>query len=115
VVTFSCTGGEKKTELRPSQKLMQGRLAGLTAMNKDLAAGNFDAIIRNADGLAAETMKTGEKYPNPLAKEITLAVSMHARETSAAAAKRDAEAVKVKLAAIKGRCDECHAKIRDKK
>jgi hypothetical protein len=106
---------DKKTELRPAQKIMQGRAAGLTAMNKNLAAGNFDAIVKDADALAAETMKTGEKLPNPLAKDITLAVSMFAKEASAAAMKRDAATVKTKLEAIKGKCGECHIKIRDKK
>jgi hypothetical protein len=104
-----------KTELRPTQKLMQARVAFLTAIKKDLGAGNFKAVVKNADELAAETKKTGEKLTNPLAKDITLAVSMLAKDASAAAAKGDAATVKTKLGGIKGKCDECHAKIRDKK
>jgi hypothetical protein len=106
---------DKKPELRPTQKLMQGRAAALTAMNKNLGAGDFAAIVKDAKALAAESKMTGEKLANPLAKEITLALSAFAGEAAVAAAKRDTGAVKVKLDAIKGRCGECHAKIRDKK
>ena len=105
----------KKTELRPAQIVMQARAAWLTAMNKNLGAGDFPAIVKDADQLAAQTKKIGDAQANPLAKDITLAVSMFAKEASAAAAKKDAATVKVKLGAIKGKCDECHAKIRDKK
>ena len=105
----------KKPELRPLQIIMQARLAWLTAMNKNLGAGNFPAIVKDADGLAAQTKKIGDAVANPLAKEITLTVSVLANEASAAAAKKDAGTVKVKLGAIKAKCDECHAKIRDKK
>ena len=115
IAILAFAADDKKTELRPAQKIMQARAAGLTAMSDNLGAGNFEAIVKNADELAAETMKTGEKNPNPLAKEITLAISMYAQEASATAAKHDAETVKAKLGAIKGKCGECHTKIRDKK
>jgi hypothetical protein len=116
---FACTAKEaaKETtpELRPSQKLMQARKASLAAMSDNLEAGKFDAVAKSADGLAAETAKAGEKHPNPLGKELTLAISLYAKEISAAAAKQDRDTVKAKLGQIRGKCGECHAKIRDKK
>lgn len=105
----------KKTELRPAQIVMQARAAWLKAMSKNLGAGDFPAIVKDANGLAAQTKKIGDGLANPLAKDITLAISVFANEASAAAAKKDADTVKVKLGAIKSKCDECHAKIRDKK
>ncbi len=115
ITVLAFAAEDKKTELRPAQKLMQARAAGLTAMNKNLGAGQLAAIVKDADDLAAETMKNGDKLSNPLAKEITLAISMYAKEASAAAAKSDAATVKAKLGEIKGKCGECHVKIRDKK
>lgn len=102
-------------ELRPTQVVMQARAAWVKAMNENLGAKNFEAIVKDADGLAAQTKKIGDGHPNPLAKELTLAVSSLAKEVSAAAAKKDDEAVKAKLGALKDKCGECHAKIRDKK
>ena len=115
ITVLAFAAEDKKTELRPAQKVMQARAAGLTAMNKNLGAGKFEAIAKDAADMAAETMKNGDKLSNPLAKEITLAISMYAKEASAAAAKRDAATVKAKLGEIKGKCGECHVKIRDKK
>jgi cytochrome c556 len=106
---------ESKPELRPSQIAMQARAAWMKAMSDNLGASNFEAIVKDADGLSAQTKKIGEGHPNPLAKELTLAVSALAKEASAAAAKKDGDAVKAKLGAIKDKCGECHAKIRDKK
>jgi hypothetical protein len=71
-----------KTELRPAQKIMQARVALLTAINKDLGVGNFKAVVKNTDELAAETKKNREKLPNPFAKDITLAISMLAKDAS---------------------------------
>jgi cytochrome c556 len=68
---------------------MQARVVWLTAMNKN--------------------------RPTPLGKELTLAISSFAKDISVAAAKKDGDTIKVKLGEIKGRCGECHAKIRDKK
>jgi cytochrome c556 len=104
-----------KQELRPAQKIMQARAASMKGMSKNLSDGNFAAIAKSADELAMETKTTGDKQGNPLAKDITLALSALAKDASAAATKKDAATVKVKLGAIKGKCDECHAKIRDKK
>jgi len=104
-----------KKELRPAQKLMQGRAAQMGTMNKALGAGDFKAVAKNADELAAESKMNGEKLPNPLAKDITLAMSVLAKDASVAAAKGDAATVKTKLEGIKGKCGECHVKIRDKK
>lgn len=104
-----------KQPLRPAQKLMQDRAASLKDMNKSLAEGKFDAIAKSATTLAGEAKTTAGKLPNPQAKEITLALAALAKETADAAAAKDAGTVKAKLGAIKGNCDECHVKIRDKK
>ena len=106
---------DNKPELRPAQKVMQARVAWLTAMNKNLGAKYFDAVAKDADELAAQTKKVGENIQNPLGKELTLAISSHAKDISAAADKQDGETVKAKLGEIKGKCGECHVKIRDKK
>jgi cytochrome c556 len=105
---------DKKPELRPAQKIMQARAASLTAMNKNLEAKNFKAIIKNADEMTAEAVKTVGKLNNPLAKKITLDSAALAKDISKAAAKGDAQTVKTKLGEIKAKCGECHVKIRDK-
>jgi hypothetical protein len=112
---FACTAKDVKPELRPAQKLMQARQAWLTAINENLGAKKFEAITKDADELAAQTRKVGENHPNPLGKELTLSISSFAKDISAAAAKKDGDTIKVKLGEIKGKCGECHAKIRDKK
>jgi cytochrome c556 len=106
---------DPKPELRPAQKLMQARAAWLGAMNKNLGANMFDAVAKDAGELAAQTQKVGENIPNPVGKEITLAISSLATELSAAAGRNDGAAAKVKLGEIQAKCGECHAKIRDKK
>lgn len=106
---------DKKPELRPAQQVMQARAGWLKAINKNLGAGDFAAVVKDANELAAQTKKVGDGLPNPLAKDITLAISMLAQDASAAAAKKDADTVKAKMGAIKAKCDECHVKIRDKK
>ncbi len=115
VAVLAFAAEKAKPELRPAQKLMQARLAWMTAMKENLGTKKFEAVAKDAGGLAAQTKKVGEGLPNPLAKELTLAVSSLAMEVSAAAAKQDGATVKAKLGQIKGKCDECHAKIRDKK
>ena len=107
--------GDAKPELRPSQKLMQGRKAGVASMQENLAAKRFTAVAKAADTLAAETKKSGEKHPNPLGKELTLAISSLATEISAAAAKQDESRIKARLEDIGKKCGQCHAEIRDKK
>ncbi len=115
-VTALAFAAEKdKQPLRPAQKIMQDRAALLKGMNKSLAEGKFDAIAQNATTLAAESKATAGKLPSPLAKEITLALASLAKEAADAATAKDAGAVKTKIGAIKGKCDECHVKIRDKK
>jgi hypothetical protein len=104
-----------KSDLRPAQKIMQARLGWMNAMKENLGAKKFAAIVMDADQLADQTAKVGGTLPNPQAKEITLAIAALSKDLSAAAAKQDGEAVKAKLGAIKAKCDECHAKIRDKK
>ncbi|RPJ13200.1 MAG: hypothetical protein EHM30_11985 [Desulfobacteraceae bacterium] len=115
IAIFAFAAEDTKPELRPAQKLMQARAAWLTAMNENLGANKFEAITKDADELAAQTNKVGENIPNPLGKELTLAISSLAKDISVAAAKKNGETVKVKLGEIKGKCGECHAKIRDKK
>ncbi|MBU1711789.1 MAG: hypothetical protein KKD47_01670 [Proteobacteria bacterium] len=112
---FAYAADDVKPELRPAQKLMQARAAWLTAMNENLVANKFEAITKYADELAAQTNKVGENIPNPIGKELTLAISSLAKDISVAATKKNGETVKVKLGEIKGKCGECHAKIRDKK
>jgi hypothetical protein len=102
-------------ELRPTQKIMQARAAWMGSMIENLGKNKFDVVARDAGELAAQTQKAGENHPNPLGKELTLAIASLAGEISTAAAKQDGETVKAKLEAIKGNCGECHAKIRDKK
>ncbi len=102
-------------ELRPAQKAMQARAAWMAAMSKNLGDKNFDAIAKDANDMAAQTKKIGDSQPNPLAKDLTLAISSLAKDISGAAAQKDGATVKVKLGEIKGKCGECHTKIRDKK
>ena len=106
---------DKKPELRPAQKIMQARAASLTAMNKNLEVKNFKAIIKDADEMAAEGVVTAKKLDNPLAKQITMDSAALAKDISKAAAKGDAQTIKIKLGEIKAKCGECHVKIRDKK
>jgi len=115
VAVFAFAVAETKPELRPAQKVMQARAAWLAAIGKNLDAGNFTAVAKDAGELAAQTKKIGDSHPNPLGKELTLAISSLAGEISAAAAAKDGATVKAKLGAIKGKCGDCHAKIRDKK
>ena len=107
--------GDAQTELHHSQKLMQARKAWAAAMNENLGAKKFEVIVKDADELAAQTGKVAENIPNPLGKELTLAISSLAKEVSAAAAQKNGNTIKVKLGEIKDKCAECHAKIRDKK
>ena len=115
IAIFAFAAEDTKPELRPAQKIMQARVAWLTAINENLGAKKFEAITKDADELAAQARKVGENIPNPLAKELTLAISLFAKDVSAAADKQDGDTIKIKLGEIKGKCGECHAKIRDKK
>jgi hypothetical protein len=115
IAVFAFAADDAKEELRPSQKVMRARQAWLTAISENLGAKNFEAVAKDADQLAAQTKKVGENLPNPLAKELTLAISLLANNISAAANKKDGETISAKLGEIKGKCGECHAKIRDKK
>jgi len=112
---FAFAADDAKPELRPAQKLMQARAAWMAAMNKNLGAKMFEAVAKDAGELAAETKRVGENIPNPLGKEITLAISSLATDLSAAAGRKDGDAAKTKLGEIKAKCGECHTKIRDKK
>lgn len=106
---------EAKPELRPLQKIMQARAAWMKSMNENLSANKLADVSKDAAALSAQAKQVGESATNPLAKELHLAVSSLAKDTSEAAAKNDAAAVKTKLGEIKEKCAECHAKIRDKK
>jgi cytochrome c556 len=112
---FAFAADEAKPELRPAQKIMQARAGWLTAISENLGANKFEAVTKDAGELAAQTKNVGENHPNPLGKELNLAISSLAKEISVAAAKKDGDTIKVKLGEIKGKCGECHAKIRDKK
>jgi cytochrome c556 len=112
---LSFAADQTKPELRPSQKIMQARLAWMSGMNKNLGTNNFDLVAKDANELAGQTQKVGEGLANPLAKELTLAISALAKEVSKAAEAKNAAAAKAKIGEVKGKCDECHAKIRDKK
>ncbi len=115
VAILAFAAEDTKPELRPAQKIMQARVAWLTAMNKNLDAKYFVAVAKDADDLAVQAKKVGENIQNPLGKELTLAISSLAKDISTASAKQDGDTVKIKLGEIKGKCGECHAKIRDKK
>ena len=112
---FAFAAEDTKPELRPAQKVMQARVAWLAAINKNLGAKNFEAVAKDANELSAQTKRVGENLTNPLGKELDLAISLLAKDVSAAAAKKNGDVVKVKLGEIKAKCGECHAKIRDKK
>jgi len=103
------------TELRPYQKAMQTRAGWVKDMNANLAVVKYGEVAKDAKALAAQTLSMGKALPNPLAKELTLKVSSLATSVADAAGKKDGEIVKMKLDEIKATCDECHAKIRDKK
>jgi cytochrome c556 len=112
---FAFAAEDTKSELRPAQKVMQARVAWLAAINKNLSAKNFEAVAKDANELSAQTKRVGENLTNPLGKELDLAISLLAKDISAAAAKKNGDVVKVKLGEIKAKCGECHVKIRDKK
>jgi hypothetical protein len=65
---FAFAAGDAKPELRPAQKIMQARVAWLTAINENLGAKKFEAVTKDAGELAAQTKKVGKNLPNPLAK-----------------------------------------------
>jgi len=115
IAIFTFAAEDIKPELRPAQKVMQARVVWLATINKNLGAKNFEAVAKDANELSAQTKRVGENLPNPLGKELDLAISLLAKDVSAAAAKQDSETVKAKLGAIEGKCSECHVKIRDKK
>jgi hypothetical protein len=113
IIAFAA--GDVKPELRPAQRIMQARVAWLAAINANLGSKNYEAVAKNADELAVQTQKVGENIPNLLGKELTLAISSFAKDITVAASKKDGDTIKAKLGEIKGKCGECHAKIRDKK
>jgi cytochrome c556 len=115
IAIFAFAAEDIKPELRPAQKVMQARVVWLAAINKNLGVKNFEAVAKDANELSAQTKRVGENLTNPLGKELDLAISLLAKDVSAAAAKKNGDVVKVKLGEIKAKCGECHAKIRDKK
>lgn len=94
-------------------ELMEARQAWVGAIGKNLEAKKYDAVVKAADALAAQTRKVGESHTDPVGKEITLAVSDLAKELSTAAAAGNGDTAKSKLFEIKGKCGECHTKFRD--
>jgi cytochrome c556 len=115
IAIFAFAAEDIKPELSPAQKVMQARVVWLATINKNLGANNFEAVAKDANELSAQTKRVGENLTNPLGKELDLAISLLAKDVSAAAAKKNGDVVKVKLGEIKAKCGECHAKIRDKK
>ena len=116
VFTVAAKDAEKHShDSNAIHKLMHARQAWLVAMTRNLDAKKFDAVAKDADALSEQTRDVGEKHPNPLGKEITLAISTLAKDIAMAAASQNSEAVKGKLGEIKAKCGECHAKFRDKK
>jgi cytochrome c556 len=115
IAVFAFAAEDTNPGHQSTHKLMEARQAWLTTMSKNLDAKKFEAVAKDADALAAQSQQVGENHPNPLGKEITLAISTLAKDLSAAAASQNGETVKVKLGEIKARCGECHAKFRDKK
>ena len=103
------------TELRPMQKAMQTRASWMKDMNENLIAQKYVEVARDATALATQTDSLGKTLPNPLAQELTMKVTAYAMAVADAAGKKDSNATKMKLNEIKATCDECHAKIRDKK
>jgi len=67
---FAFAAEDTKPELRPAQKVMQARVAWLAAINKNLEAKKFKAIVKDAKELAAQTQKVGENIPNPSARKL---------------------------------------------
>ena len=103
------------TELRPMQKAMQARAGWLKDMNANLAAMKYVEVTRDAKALATQTDAAGKTLPNPVAKELTMKLTAYAMAVADAADKKDGAVAKLRLADVKATCDECHAKIRDKK
>ena len=103
------------TELRPMQKIMQTRVGWMKDMQTNLTAMKYAEVGKDATALANQTDLIGKTLTNPLAQNLTLKISSAATAVANAAGKQDGNTIKMKLADIKATCDECHAKIRDKK
>ena len=112
LAALAFAAGEAKPDLRPSQIVMQARAAWMASMGKNIEAQDFAAVARDATALAAETRKGGANHPNPLGKELTLAIAALAKDVSDAAAAKNGDAAKAALGKIKEKCNECHAKLR---
>ena len=115
LVPLSFAADDSDTSLRPLQKIMRARFAWVGSMSKSLESQDYTNVAKDADALSAQTAEVGKGLQNPLAKDITLAVSTLADELSKAAQAGNKTAAAEKLDAIKGKCNECHAKIRDVK
>ena len=103
------------TELRPMQKIMQTRAGWMQDIQTNLTAMKYAEVGKDATSLATQTDLIGKTLTNPLAKDLTLNISSAATAVANAAGKEDGKTIKMKLTDIKASCDECHAKIRDKK
>jgi len=105
---------DAKPVLRPTQKLMQARKSWLASMNANLKTKQFEAVVKDADDLSAQTKQVADSQTNPLGKELDMAISSLAKEISVAAVNQDSDTVKAKLGTIREKCSECHTKIRDR-
>lgn len=103
------------TELRPMQKTMQARAGWMKDMNANLASMKYEEVAKDATALATQTDSVGKTLTNPLAKDLTMKITAYSMAVVDAAGKKDGATAKLRLAEVKATCDECHAKIRDKK
>ncbi len=106
---------DTKTELRPTQKIMQARNAWMKSMNENFNAGNLAAIRKDAEALGTQTRKVAEKLTDPAAKEYSLAIAALTKDVIANSAKKDSAATLTSLRELKNKCGSCHIVFRDKK
>ena len=92
------------TELRPMQKIMQTRAGWMQDIQTNLTAMKYAEVGKDATSLATQTDLIGKTLTSSAATAV-----------ANAAGKEDGKTIKMKLTDIKASCDECHAKIRDKK
>lgn len=104
------------TELRPMQKVMRERAGWIKAITDNLGQSNKTShrTFKQATALASQAAKVAEKLSDPLARELTLKLSVLATKVADAATRKDGDTAKLTLIEIKAVCSECHAKIRDK-
>jgi hypothetical protein len=68
IAIFAFAAEDTKPELRPAQKIMQARVAWLTAINENLGAKKFEAVTKDADEWLLRPKKLAKIFPTPSAK-----------------------------------------------